>query len=45
MIDIPGYEIHNQIYESSRSEIFRGTRLSDDLPVSAGARYRNGRLI
>jgi len=33
MIDISGYKIFNNIYESSNSMVYRGTRISDNKPV------------
>lgn len=33
MITLPGYEIQTQLYESPRSQVFRGRRSSDGAPV------------
>ncbi len=31
--DLPNYELHNQIYETAKSLIYRGRRVHDNLPV------------
>jgi len=33
LFDLPNYTVHNQIYESASSLIYRGKRIDDDLPI------------
>ena len=33
LFDLPNYKVHNQIYESASSLIYRGKRIDDDVPI------------
>jgi predicted ATPase/signal transduction histidine kinase len=43
MMTVPGYRVTNPLYESAVSRLYRGTRLSDGLPVVLKALHEDAR--